>query len=86
MVACDNPECSVEWFHFECVGLSAAVRALSSRIGDASHFFVNFVAGEVVLRRLSCVDGEQMRQELIRSLCLSFEGFKMKCFGVKSQV
>eukprot|EP00299_Pterocystis_sp_00344_P009357 c3915_g1_i1.p1 GENE.c3915_g1_i1~~c3915_g1_i1.p1 ORF type:complete len:166 (+),score=33.24 c3915_g1_i1:217-714(+) len=21
MVACDNPECKVEWFHFECVGL-----------------------------------------------------------------
>ncbi|KAK9788832.1 hypothetical protein WJX73_006091 [Symbiochloris irregularis] len=22
MVACDNPDCRVEWFHFECVGLS----------------------------------------------------------------
>ena len=23
MVACDNPDCRVEWFHFECVGLQA---------------------------------------------------------------
>ena len=23
MVACDNAECPYEWFHFECVGLSA---------------------------------------------------------------
>lgn len=22
MVGCDNPECKVEWFHFECVGLT----------------------------------------------------------------
>ena len=21
MIACDNPGCSIEWFHFECVGL-----------------------------------------------------------------
>lgn len=21
MVACDNPDCAIEWFHFECVGL-----------------------------------------------------------------
>ncbi|RKP25395.1 plan Homeodomain finger of tumor Supressor Ing4 [Syncephalis pseudoplumigaleata] len=21
MVACDNPDCDIEWFHFECVGL-----------------------------------------------------------------
>ena len=23
MVACDNPDCPVEWFHFECVGLTS---------------------------------------------------------------
>jgi hypothetical protein len=22
MVACDNPECPIEWFHFACVGLT----------------------------------------------------------------
>ncbi|KAG2435843.1 hypothetical protein HXX76_007038 [Chlamydomonas incerta] len=22
MVGCDNPECTIEWFHFECVGLT----------------------------------------------------------------
>ena len=21
MIACDNPGCPIEWFHFECVGL-----------------------------------------------------------------
>ena len=21
-MGCDNPECAIEWFHFECVGLS----------------------------------------------------------------
>jgi hypothetical protein len=21
MIACENPECSIEWFHFACVGL-----------------------------------------------------------------
>jgi len=21
MVACDNPDCPIEWFHYECVGL-----------------------------------------------------------------
>ena len=26
MVACDNPNCPVEWFHFECVGLSKALK------------------------------------------------------------
>mmetsp|Transcript_18968 Transcript_18968/g.56524 ORF Transcript_18968/g.56524 Transcript_18968/m.56524 type:complete len:245 (-) Transcript_18968:411-1145(-) len=24
MVACDNDECALEWFHYECVGLTAA--------------------------------------------------------------
>ncbi|EFJ46892.1 hypothetical protein VOLCADRAFT_109820 [Volvox carteri f. nagariensis] len=23
MVGCDNPDCTIEWFHFECVGLKA---------------------------------------------------------------
>mmetsp|Transcript_32651 Transcript_32651/g.55059 ORF Transcript_32651/g.55059 Transcript_32651/m.55059 type:complete len:261 (+) Transcript_32651:60-842(+) len=23
MVACDNPDCPIEWFHFQCVGLTA---------------------------------------------------------------
>ncbi len=23
MVGCDNPECAIEWFHYECVGLKA---------------------------------------------------------------
>lgn len=23
MVACENSECTVEWFHFQCVGLTA---------------------------------------------------------------
>jgi inhibitor of growth protein 4 len=22
MVACDNPECLIEWFHYQCVGLT----------------------------------------------------------------
>ena len=22
MIACDNPNCRVEWFHFECVGIT----------------------------------------------------------------
>lgn len=22
MIACDNPDCKVEWFHFKCVGLT----------------------------------------------------------------
>ncbi len=22
MIACDNPDCAIEWFHFGCVGLS----------------------------------------------------------------
>ena len=21
MIACDNPDCAIEWFHFECVGI-----------------------------------------------------------------
>jgi hypothetical protein len=25
MVACENSECPYEWFHFQCVGLEAAV-------------------------------------------------------------
>jgi hypothetical protein len=24
MIACDNPDCAVEWFHYECVGLTEA--------------------------------------------------------------
>ena len=26
MVGCDNEDCKIEWFHYECVGLVAAVR------------------------------------------------------------
>jgi uncharacterized protein Smg (DUF494 family) len=26
MIGCDNPECPIEWFHFECVGLQAPVK------------------------------------------------------------
>jgi len=26
MIGCDNPDCPVEWFHFECVGLSESVK------------------------------------------------------------
>lgn len=22
MIACDNPDCIVEWFHYECVGIT----------------------------------------------------------------
>lgn len=29
MVACDHPQCTVEWYHFECVGLHDPVRDLS---------------------------------------------------------
>ena len=24
MISCDNPTCTVKWFHMECVGLSSA--------------------------------------------------------------
>jgi len=24
MIACDNPNCRVEWFHFDCVGITVA--------------------------------------------------------------
>lgn len=24
MVGCDNPDCKIEWFHFECVGLTSS--------------------------------------------------------------
>ena len=27
MVACDNNDCPIEWFHFACVGLTAMVRS-----------------------------------------------------------
>lgn len=23
MIACENPECSIEWYHFSCVGLTS---------------------------------------------------------------
>lgn len=26
MIGCDNPDCLIEWFHFECVGLTAPVK------------------------------------------------------------
>ena len=26
MIACDNPDCAIEWFHFECVGIDLATR------------------------------------------------------------
>jgi hypothetical protein len=30
MVACDNPRCSVEWYHFGCVGLDSEVHSFFS--------------------------------------------------------
>jgi hypothetical protein len=29
MIACENQDCSIEWFHFGCVGLKAEVRSPS---------------------------------------------------------
>jgi hypothetical protein len=29
MVGCENEDCLIEWFHFECVGLKEKVRAFS---------------------------------------------------------
>lgn len=26
MIGCDNPDCLIEWFHFECVGLTSSVK------------------------------------------------------------
>lgn len=26
MIGCDNPDCEIEWFHFECVNLTAPVK------------------------------------------------------------
>lgn len=26
MIGCDNPQCVIEWFHYQCVGLSAPPR------------------------------------------------------------
>ena len=26
MIACDNPKCKIEWFHFECVGITSVTR------------------------------------------------------------
>lgn len=26
MIACDNPECAIEWFHFDCVGITKESR------------------------------------------------------------
>ncbi len=34
MIACDNPSCSVEWYHFECVGLFETVSC------QIIHFFI----------------------------------------------
>ena len=28
MVACENPDCPIEWFHFRCVGLTTVVSYL----------------------------------------------------------
>ena len=26
MIGCDNPDCAIEWFHFECVGITLETR------------------------------------------------------------
>ena len=31
MIACDNVECPIEWFHFECVGLTPENRPKGKR-------------------------------------------------------
>ena len=40
MIACENPECAIEWFHFACVGLKAEVSVHASQHGQnvAVHF------------------------------------------------
>lgn len=45
MVACENPDCPIEWFHFECVGLKIEVRfryniALRVRMTLLTHLFL----------------------------------------------
>ncbi len=32
MIACENPDCSIEWFHFGCVGLTAEVSGKFTKI------------------------------------------------------
>lgn len=31
MIACENPECAIEWYHFACVGLKADVSCISQQ-------------------------------------------------------
>lgn len=39
MVACENPDCAIEWFHFECVGLKTEVTARTSFVSSCYNFF-----------------------------------------------
>ena len=34
MVACENPDCLIEWFHFECVGLKTEVNDIDLSVQD----------------------------------------------------
>lgn len=56
MVACENPDCRIEWFHFKCVGLKKAVRTslyiLSMRFG--SRMMSNF-RGLITIYIVVCI-------------------------------
>jgi hypothetical protein len=49
MVACDAPDCPLEWFHFSCVGLMCRVRDLSSLLRMLFLLFFHFVFTAVLL-------------------------------------
>ena len=38
MIACENPDCETEWFHFACVGLTTEVCCSNIVVGIALQF------------------------------------------------
>lgn len=51
MVACDNENCAIQWFHLSCVGLSQA----PSENGDHWHALYNWQTETVELKIFTCV-------------------------------
>lgn len=68
MIACENDECEIEWFHFECVGLTEQVRALLTAVSLCRVRLLTTTLWAVLCGRVTCLCGSAGRQVVLPSL------------------
>ncbi len=58
MVACDGPDCKREWFHLQCIGLSAPPQRKKWYCEDCKHKMRGNITYEIVEHHLGAMGGK----------------------------